>query len=95
MSTAALAETGRTPPCRHCDGEGRIWRSRHGGLDPDIYDAGPCDHCQGTGDQVCQYCQTGDPAVARWTYNGTDHYVCEACHEEWLAEEAADAPAHD
>ncbi len=28
--------------CRTCDGEGRLYRSRYGGNDPDEIDVGPC-----------------------------------------------------
>lgn len=35
--------------CRHCGGEGRLYTSRYGGNDPDVYDVGECEHCEGTG----------------------------------------------
>ena len=86
----SLIESGNVPlPCRHCGGEGRRWTSRYGGNDPDVTDAGPCEHCQGSGDQPCQYCETGDPAVAKWKDSRSEHYLCRSCHEEWVAEEAA------
>lgn len=34
--------------CEACGGEGRIWKSRYGGNDPDVWDAGPCPVCNGT-----------------------------------------------
>jgi hypothetical protein len=90
MTFATLTECGTTPlPCRHCGGEGRRWTSRYGGNDPDVWDAGPCEYCDGSGNQVCQYCNTGDPAIAKWRDNRSDHYVCQACHKEWVAEETA------
>lgn len=35
--------------CDHCGGEGRLLRSRYGGNDPDLFDAGECPVCNGTG----------------------------------------------
>lgn len=32
-------------PCAVCGGEGRIFKSRYGGNDPDVWDAGPCPAC--------------------------------------------------
>lgn len=37
----------RIIPCETCCGEGRIWKSRYGGNDPDVWDAGPCPECDG------------------------------------------------
>lgn len=75
---AALIESGTTPlPCRHCGGDGRRW-----GTDP-------CEHCQGSGSQVCEYCNTGDPAIAKWRDSRSDHFLCLPCHEEWQVEETA------
>lgn len=34
--------------CESCGGEGRILKSRYGGNDPDVWDAGPCPVCDGT-----------------------------------------------
>jgi len=38
----------KTVPCPHCEDDGRVWLSRHGGNDPDTYDAGVCGYCLGT-----------------------------------------------
>ena len=35
--------------CERCGGEGRIWKSKYGGNDPDVWDAGECPVCEGTG----------------------------------------------
>ncbi|HET6198246.1 MAG TPA: hypothetical protein VFE12_20955 [Acetobacteraceae bacterium] len=35
--------------CEGCGGEGRIFKSRYGGNDPDVWDAGRCEACEGTG----------------------------------------------
>ena len=37
-----------TVDCEACGGEGRIYKSRYGGNDPDVWDAGPCPECHGT-----------------------------------------------
>lgn len=34
--------------CEACGGEGRRYTSRYGGNDPDVWDAGPCQACEGT-----------------------------------------------
>jgi RecJ-like exonuclease len=33
--------------CPACQGEGRIYKSRYGGNDPDVWDAGMCPTCEG------------------------------------------------
>jgi DnaJ-class molecular chaperone len=35
--------------CPQCAGEGRIWKSKYGGNDPDVWDAGQCPRCEGAG----------------------------------------------
>ena len=37
-----------TVECEACGGEGRLYRSRYGGNDPDVWDAGLCPECHGT-----------------------------------------------
>lgn len=39
----------RFVPCEACGGEGRLLKSRYGGNDPDVWDAGPCPVCEGDG----------------------------------------------
>lgn len=34
--------------CPMCNGEGKIWKSRYGGNDPDVWSV-ECQHCDGTG----------------------------------------------
>ncbi len=36
-----------TVQCGACGGEGRKFRSRYGGNDPDVWDDGPCPACGG------------------------------------------------
>ena len=70
-----LVEVRKAPfACRYCDGHGQ-------------WGVGPCEPCQGSGDQACEYCTSGNPAVARWKDNRAEHYLCLSCHEEWIAEE--------
>jgi DnaJ-class molecular chaperone len=40
--------------CEACGGDGRVWTSRYGGNDPDVWDAGPCPVCEGTGDEIVE-----------------------------------------
>lgn len=44
--------------CKKCGGEGRLYKSRYGGNDPDVWDAGECPLCEGTGHvrDECEYC---------------------------------------
>ena len=42
MPTATIA-------CPTCGGEGRIYKSRWGGNDPDVEDVGQCEECDGDG----------------------------------------------
>lgn len=34
--------------CEACGGEGKIYTSRYGGNDPDVWPIGPCPECDGT-----------------------------------------------
>lgn len=38
--------------CTKCNGEGRIFKSRYGSNDPDVWDAGECDICEGSGNHL-------------------------------------------
>lgn len=69
-------------PCARCGGEGREWRSRHGGNDPDVWDAGACQQCAGSGDQPCEECGQ-DPAVLEWKEGGKCFLLCRACWEAY------------
>ena len=78
-------------PCGECDGNGRLWTSRYGGNDPDVWDAGPCLHCRGTGIQRCCECNEAAVDIYSHTVRGRriDHPVCAAHLAEWLEDEAA------
>jgi hypothetical protein len=40
--------------CIQCSGEGRIFKSKYGGNDPDVWDAGKCEACDGSGNAACE-----------------------------------------
>lgn len=73
----------RTLSCVACGGEGRKYKSRYGGNDPDVWDAGPCEACDGSGNQTCEECGE-HPAVAEWKVQNRQYLLCAACHNEWL-----------
>lgn len=77
---------GRVLACENCGGEGREYRSRYGGNDPDVWDAGQCPVCSGSGNQPCQQCDDG-VAVATWMLRGKRCLICQSCHDEWLENE--------
>jgi len=35
--------------CEHCGGEGKLYASRYGGNDPDVWPIGTCPVCEGSG----------------------------------------------
>ncbi len=49
MSKADCESRPVTAICENCGGEGRLFESRYGGNDPDVWDVGPCPACEGTG----------------------------------------------
>lgn len=73
---------GQIIPCSHCAGEGRTETSKYGGNDPDVWFTGECAACQGSGNQVCEYCGK-TLATVEWTDNrGKTYLVCKPCSEE-------------
>ena len=52
--------------CERCGGEGRIYQSRYGGNDPDVWDAGECPDCNGTGNERCCEPRCTEVAVDTW-----------------------------
>ena len=88
---ASTAETSRlfpvplTKECPDCE-DGTRWTSRYGGNDPDVWPAGPCETCDGTG-ILTLYCDACDrPEAVEWV---GAHRFCASC----LAEQRADAIA--
>lgn len=67
--------------CRNCNGEGRMFKSRYGGNDPDVYDAGQCPECEGSGTQTCEVRGCSEKAVA---FNEDGEALCEDCLAEWM-----------
>lgn len=88
MSTNAnqnQSAVARVLPCFVCDGDGREWASRYGGNDPDVWVAGPCQACGGSGDQTCEDCGI-EPAVERWRADGRTYVLCLACRDAWASD---------
>lgn len=69
--------------CIKCGGEGRKYQSRYGGNDPDVWDAGPCEACNGSGNQTCDTRGCSGPAIA---FNEDGEALCEDCMFEWTTE---------
>lgn len=70
-------------PCSKCQGEGRIFKSKYGGNDPDVWDAGKCDACEGSGDHMCEARGCTEKAAA---FNDDGEALCEDCLVEWVSE---------
>lgn len=68
--------------CWKCQGEGRIFESRYGGNDPDVWDSGACEACDGSGTQICEARGCGEPAIA---FNDDGKALCEDCIAEWAS----------
>ncbi len=43
-----------TVPCAHCGSEGKLYTSRYGGNDPDVWPIGDCPVCEGTGGELIE-----------------------------------------
>jgi len=77
-----------TKVCPVCNGEMRIWKSRYGGNDPDVFDAGPCTNemcvdgevelqCEGW---MCNRGTMGFPATELVTFScGSVESYCVRC----------------
>ena len=70
-------------PCSQCAGEGRIFKSRYGGNDPDVWDAGRCEACEGSGDMKCEARGCNEIASA---FNDDGEALCTDCFQEWAME---------
>jgi len=47
----------RSRHCNHCGGEGKLYTSRYGGNDPDVWPTGECEACEGQGTvDICATC---------------------------------------
>lgn len=70
-------------PCLKCGGEGRVFKSKYGGNDPDVWDAGKCEVCDGSGNAICETRGCGSKAIA---FNDDGEALCEDCLQEWTQE---------
>jgi hypothetical protein len=70
-------------PCARCGGEGRKLNSRYGGNDPDVWDAGKCEACDGSGNHQCEARGCKEIATA---FNDDGEALCEDCFLEWTME---------
>lgn len=70
-------------PCSKCQGEGRVFKSKYGGNDPDVWDAGECEVCEGSGNHMCERRGCTEKAVA---FNDDGEALCEDCLAEWASE---------
>lgn len=77
-----------TIPCPTCAGEGNIWKSRYGGNDPDVWNAGPCEMCDGGGNQKCEARKCDLDAVG---FNDDGEALCQEC----LVEDAMNNEGED
>lgn len=73
-------------PCETCGGEGRKYKSKYGGNDPDVWDAGQCESCEGSGHQKCDARGCDENAVC---FNEDGEALCEDCFSEWATENFA------
>jgi hypothetical protein len=69
--------------CMHCGGEGKLYTSRYGGNDPDVYATGECPACNGSANQVCEQRGCKEDAVG---FNDDGEAMCEDCLLEWATE---------
>ncbi len=74
--------------CKQCGGDGRKWQSKYGGNDPDVWDAGQCQNCEGSGNEPCDNCGE-EPAEVERVERGQKFNLCQNCLAEWLADDAA------
>jgi len=62
--------------CLKCSGEGRLYDSKYGGNDPDVWDIGKCEACDGSGNATCDNRGCEDPAVG---FDEDGNALCEDC----------------
>lgn len=72
-------------PCSKCAGEGKIYASRYGGNDPDVWPTGTCPVCEGSGTQQCEARGCKEAAVG---FNDDGEALCEDCLAESLMQQA-------
>lgn len=74
-----------THTCPDCHGEMRMWKSRYGGNDPDVWDAGPCPNHDCEDGEVPIWCEGWKchEAAVRIVEGAP---LCDACARETEAE---------
>lgn len=71
-------------PCSKCGGEGKLYASRYGGNDPDVWATGTCPVCEGSGTQVCEARGCKEAAVG---FSDDGEALCGDCLFEWATEQ--------
>lgn len=74
-----------TQICPDCGGEGRHIKSRHGGNDPDTWDAGPCENDDCDDGLVPVWCE-GFKCAAPADVEQAGGFWCFACRDAVFAE---------
>ena len=67
--------------CVKCQGEGKLYKSRYGGNDPDVWCTGQCDACEGSGNEMCWARGCTEPADA---FNDDGEALCATCLAAWM-----------
>lgn len=70
--------------CMKCGGEGKLYSSRYGGNDPDVYATGTCPVCEGSGVLTCENRSCKEEAVG---FNDDGEALCEDCLMSWMTEQ--------
>lgn len=52
--------------CTRCGGEGKLYASRYGGNDPDVWATGECPVCEGTGSEPEECADCGQKLPLRY-----------------------------
>lgn len=52
--------------CTRCGGEGKLYTSRYGGNDPDVWATGECPACEGTGTEPEECSDCGQELPLRY-----------------------------
>lgn len=68
--------------CTKCQGEGKLYSSRYGGNDPDVWATGTCPVCDGSGNEVCSARGCDQPAQG---FDDDGNPLCGDCLFEWAS----------
>ncbi len=80
--------------CQTCFGEGKLYTSRYGGNDPDVWCIGKCEACDGEAfvKAHCECCR----ALAISEHRGPEGQIfllCQECLDDYLADQQAEERA--